>query len=395
VGASDLFTMGAKPVERNVMFRNNGDGTFSDVTESVGLAGAGWAGDVAVFDFDEDGRQDLFVSSMFGRSQLLRNEPDGTFRDVTSGVLHRTSFGAVGTAAFDFNNDGRLDLCVVDMHSDMWMQFDLAPEVIEESKKYQYWIGPDVETSPRRAELEREFAAAFAIDYPSTLFGNALFKNLGQGQFEEVSDRAGLESFWPWGIAAGDFDCDGNQDVFLPTGMGYPYFYWRNYLFMNQGDATFRDESRSRGIEPRPGGAFQSPIGGKPATRSSRCAATADFDGDGRLELIVNNFNDAPYYYRNEFPRRHYVQFRLRGVRSNRDAIGAVVRLHMGDEVMVRQVNPAGGYLSQSSKTLHFGLGERDRVDRAEVHWPSGLVQIVDAPAVDTLHKLTEPVSDP
>jgi hypothetical protein len=106
--------------------------------------------------------------------------------------------------------------------------------------------------------------------------------------------------------------------------------------------------------------------------------------------LIVNNFNDRAYHFKNQFPRQNYVAFRLTGTRSNRDAIGALVRIYMGNEVMVREVQATGGYLSQSSRTLHFGLGSRSDIDRAEVRWPSGLVQMIHTPAVNTLHRINE-----
>jgi hypothetical protein len=115
-----------------------------------------------------------------------------------------------------------------------------------------------------------------------------------------------------------------------------------------------------------------------------------DFDGDGRLEIVVNNFNDRPYYFRNRAPARNWVAFRLRGTKCNRDAIGAVARLYAGGEVMTRQVETAGGYLAQSSKTLHFGLGDRTRVDRVEILWPGGRRQTIDAPAINRRHDVTE-----
>src|SRR5207248_2498808 len=162
---------------------------------------------------------------------------------------------------------------------------------------------------------------------------------LGGGKFEEVSDQAGLENFWPWGIATGDFDNDGYEDIFVPAGMGYPYLYWPNYLLMNNGDGTFSNRSETAGIEPPPRGQYSEElIGDRPAARSSRCAATADFDGDGRLEIVTNNFNDQPYYFWNNFPQKNYIAFRLRGTKSNRDAIGALVRLSVGKEILLRQV---------------------------------------------------------
>ena len=104
----------------------------------------------------------------------------------------------------------------------------------------------------------------------------------------------------------------------------------------------------------------------------------------------MNNFNDRPYYFKNNFPKKNYVAFRLKGTKSNWDAIGAVVKIFMGQEVMARQVQAAGGYLSQSSKTVHFGLGERSRIDRVEIRWPSGLRQQIDNPEINVLHQVTE-----
>jgi hypothetical protein len=104
----------------------------------------------------------------------------------------------------------------------------------------------------------------------------------------------------------------------------------------------------------------------------------ADLDGDGRLDIVTNNYNDQPYYFRNNLPRKNYIAFRLRGVRSNRDAIGAVVRLYSGKQVLTRQVSPAGGYLSHSSRILHFGLGDHPAIDRVEIRWPSGHIEKID-----------------
>jgi hypothetical protein len=399
-GGADLFQLAASPKEYNILYRNNGDGTFTDVTEAAGLRGKGWGGDVAVFDYNEDGYLDVLITNMFGASQLYRNNRDGTFTDVTRKTLGRTSWGAIGCRAFDFNNDGRLDLLIVDMHSDMWAPPRPGAGMMQSiranaQKKYPGVMGPLGQFDAQSGGgTEKKIADLFQIRYDEVVFGNTLFKNLGNGQFEEVSDKANLETFWPWGVATGDFNNDGHEDVFLPSGMGYPFFYWPCVLMINNGDETFTDRAAAEGIEPPAGGIYQeSKIGGKPAARSSRCAATADFSGTGRLDIVTNNFNDIPYYFKNQFARQNYVAFRLRGTKSNRDAIGAVVRLYAGKEVMVRQVHPAGGYLSQSSKTVHFGLGSRAQIDRVEIRWPSGRRQTIAHPDLNRLLEITEPTA--
>jgi hypothetical protein len=397
-GKGSLGSLMTSPVEYNILYRNNGDGTFMDVTERAGLRGRGWAGDVAVFDYDEDGYLDVFVPSMFGRGQLYHNNGHGTFTDVTAQTLGRTPHGAIGSKAFDYDGDGRLDLFVVDMHSDMWMGLDSRHTSLELATKTQNQRflspgGPTAkESEPGFIEHQRQGFAMEGKNYDELLFGNALYRNLGQGKFTETAIDAGLETFWPWGIATGDYDNDGHEDVFITAGMGYPFYYWPNQLMMNNGDGTFRDRASDLGVEPPTGGIYQETnIGGQRAARSSRSAVVADFDGDGRLDIVTNNFNDRPYFFANRFPRRNYVAFRLTGTISNRDAIGAVVRLWVGKTVMIRQVNPAGGYLSHSSRVLHFGLGDRTKVDRIEIRWPRGIVQTINNPPINTLNQIREP----
>jgi hypothetical protein len=397
-GKASLGDLMTSPKESNILYRNNGDGTFTDVTGAAGLRGRGWAGDVAVFDYDEDGFLDLFVPSMFGRGQLYRNSGHGTFADVTAQTLGPTPHGAIGAKVFDYDGDGKLDLFVVDMHSDMWTGLDSRHSTEEIAKQTQHQrfmtsSGPTVKENA--ADFIRTQRQSFALqgeNYDELLFGNALYRNQGQGKFTETAITAGLETFWPWGIATGDYDNDGDEDVFITSGMGYPFYYWPNQLMMNNGDGTFRDRASALGIEPPTGGDFQEQnISGKQAARSSRSAVVADFDGDGQLDIVTNNFNDTPYFFANRFPKRNYVEFKLTGTRSNRDAIGAVVRLWVGNKVMVREVNPAGGYLAQSSRVLHFGLGDRSKVDRVEIRWPRGTVQTLNNPGINTLHKISEP----
>jgi hypothetical protein len=399
LGKARFEEVSGSPPEDNILYRNNRDGTFTDVTAKSGLKGLGWAGDAVAIDFDGDGYMDLFVGNMFGRCQLYRNNGDGTFTDVTAKVLGRTPYGTIGVNTFDATNAGRLDLFAVDMHSDMWMGADwthksLAPAQEWERKKPPTILGPPPygPIAPRAVEKVREEWRKQGVNDEEVFFGNAYYRNEGGGKFKEVSGPANLETFWPWGIACGDFDNDGFVDLFIPSGMGFPFYYWPNYLLMNQGDGTFADRARELGVEPPRRGKFATPIAGKAAARSSRSAAVADFRGVGKLDIVVNNFNDQPYYFKNRLPRKNYVQFRLKGTKCNRDAVGAVVRLYRGKEVMTRQVHAACGYLAQSSLTVHFGLGDRTDVEKVEITWPGRAApQVIERPQVNRRIEIEEP----
>lgn len=369
------------PGEPDILYRNNGNGTFTDVTAVAGIVSAEWNGDAAVADIDLDGDLDLYTSNMFGTNHLFANRGDGTFEEITDAALGYTSWGGMGATFFDANGDAYPDLYVVDMHSDMWIDHDKPDDLVRPNAKYNTPLGPTVGggrviTSPEESEATK------------ALFGNTYFVNNGDGTFTERSDEAGLEMWWPWGVSIGDYNNDGSEDVFVASGMGFPYFYWPNHLFLNTGDGTFVEAARRAGIEPPALGETidGAEIRGAVFTRSSRTAASADFDQDGDLDLIVNNFNHEPYLLRNDSAAGHALQVRLRGTRANRDAIGARVTVFAAGRTWHRRVAGAEGYLTQSSSVIHVGLGEVTAVDRVEILWPGQTEpQIVTAPPLNRI----------
>ncbi len=395
LGRDDLAGLVRSPHEKNAFYRNEGDGTFVDVTGEVGLTGVGWGGDMAVLDYDEDGDPDLFLTNMFGIQRLYRNEGGRTFTDVSEETFTKTSWGAVACKVIDFDGDARLDLLVSDMHSDMWMPLTWRPAKVDETIRWSGPEGPVFEYGLAPGEQQEDYWMILRFDpetAPRLIFGSTLYRALGGGRFEEVSAQAGIETLWPWGLGVADFDLDGYEDYLIASGMGYPYFPWPNAVMMNQRDGTFAKRSVEEGLEPRPGGPWlPDKILGQPAAKSSRSIGILDYDGDGRLDAAINNFNERAYLYRNRFPMRHWAAFRLRGTKSNRDAIGAVVRIEAGGRAQIRQVCGAGGYLGQSTRTLHFGLGDAAAIDRVEIRWPCGARQVLTGLAADRVHDVVEP----
>ena len=368
-----------------VLYRNLGHNRFKDVTAEAGLKPVGWSGDATFTDLNGDGWPQLYILNMQGANHFFENH-GGKFSEQTSRYFPKTPWGAMGIKFFDYDNDGRMDLFVTDMHSDMWA--DAAPE--DEKKKAPKPLGEALLMGPTS----------------SFVFGNALYHNAGPGKFEEVSDRMGVETYWPWGPSVGDLNADGWDDIFIASGMSFPYRYGINSLLLNNRGQKFLDAEFLLGIEPRRGGRthtpwfdldcskvpsdaekyFQDPCKGQTGTitvmapLASRSAAIFDLDNDGDLDIVTNDFNSAPQVLVSNLSERRRIQWlkvKLIGTASNRDGLGATVRVTSAGRTLTKYHDGKSGYLSQSSLPLYFGLGDAQRVDRVEIDWPSGRKQAI------------------
>lgn len=383
---------GLEKGETDQFYRNLGDGRFTDASQEVGLADTSWGGDVAADDLDGDGFLDLYIANMYGEDEILINEGGKRFRNATQQRTPSTPYGAMGSAIADFDGDGDLDIFVADMHSDMWMDLDFPLRYVRPQHRYPTPFGMfDYRLSPDDLTLLRSLPQNQRATY-----GNALLVNDGTGHFVDRAVEAKVESFWPWGAQAGDFDRDGDLDIFIPSGMGFPWAWWPSALMMNQGDGTFSEEGVVRGLDDLALGHTlrEYRLWNRDFARSVRAGALLDYDGDGADDLVTNGYNCHATLWRNVFareaPGRHWVQLLLRGTRSNREAIGARVTLTAGGRTMVRTVQGAHGYISQSSLVLTIGLDRAERVDALAIRWPSGLVQQVELPRVDIRYVITE-----
>jgi hypothetical protein len=370
--------------EHSVLYHNLGGNKFEDVTEKMGLTGGGWSGDASAVDFNGDGFPDLYVLSMQGLSRYWENQGGKSFADKTKQYFPRTSWGAMGIKFFDYDDDGDADLFVTDMHSDMFQES--VPQ--DEKVKYLYKGNNTFLGGPP----------------DSFIFGNAFYKNQGDGTFKDATDEVSLENYWPWGVSVGDVNADGFLDVFIASSMNYPWRYGVNSLMINNQGQDFLNAEFITGIEPRPGGktrqvwftldcdgedkAHRSCQGrrGKVAvtgTLGTRSSVFFDLDGDGDLDLVTNEFNDAPQVLINDLAAKHpihYLEVRLRGTVSNRDGLGATVRVTAGGKTYTQFHDGASGYLSHSLLPLYFGLGKAEKVEKIEVTWPSGKKQTVAGP---------------
>ncbi|HMF99392.1 MAG TPA: CRTAC1 family protein [Vicinamibacterales bacterium] len=382
IGLADAFLGHTHPdrFEYPVLYKNLGHNRFKDVTADVGLRPSGWGGDASVADLNGDGRPDLFVLNMQGHGHYFENAGGHSFVDKTAQYFPKTPWGAMGIKFFDFDNDGRPDLFITDMHSDM---FEMLP--------------PDREKQKAPVHPPDQILGGSADTF---IFGNALFHNLGNGRFEDVSDRAGAETYWPWGPSIGDVNADGWDDIFIASSMNYPHRYGINSMLLNDHGEKFLDAEFLLGIEPRAGGRTHTPwfeldclqkdLGaglcrgqsGKitvMAPLGSRSSAVFDLDGDGDLDIVTNDFNSAPQVLVSNLAQQHqihWIAIALTGTMSNRNGLGAIVRVHAGGRVYTKYNDGKSGYLSQSVLPLYFGLGDADKIDRIEVDWPSGKKQV-------------------
>jgi hypothetical protein len=365
--------------ERSILYRNVGHNHFVDVSKETKLEDGSWSGDATIADFNGDGWPDLYVLNMQGDNHYYENVEGKYFEDATRKYFPQTPFGAMGVKIFDWNNDGRMDLFITDMHSDMRVN-NIPPE--REKLKFE----PPTKT---------------------TIYGNAFFENQGDGRFLERSNELNLENYWPWGVSTGDLNADGWEDVLITSGMNFPFRYGINSLLLNNAGERFLDSAFILGIEPRRGGRTRtpwfildcdgedralSPCKGKTgryqvtATLGTRSSAIFDLDNDGDLDIVTNDFNSEPQILVSDLAERHpihWLKVKLVGKESNRDGIGAVVKVKIGARTLTKVMDGSSGYLSHSLIPLYFGLGDSDKADSIEILWPSGRRQTLGGPVAD------------
>ncbi|MFN0130558.1 MAG: FG-GAP-like repeat-containing protein [Verrucomicrobiales bacterium] len=381
VGLDDAFRGHLKPNERNersTLYRNTGESRFADVSAEVGLEDYSWTGDAAPIDYNEDGWTDLYVLSMQGHDEFYENAAGKKFVKRSREVFPKTPWGAMGIQVFDFDNDGRQDIFITDMHSDMSEEIEPNREKLKSAMKWE---------------------ESMLQSGGQSLFGNAFFRALGGGKFEEISDRIGAENYWPWGLSSGDLNADGFIDVFVTASMNYPFRYGVNSLLLNEGGKRFADAEFVLGVEPRRDGRTARPwftldpdgadkghklVLKEKITRpvevwgslGSRSSAIFDLENDGDLDIVTNEFHDGPMVLRSNLSEKQAIRWlvvRLAGgKKSNRDGLGAAVTVTAGGKRYTRIHDGVTGYLSHGLIPLYFGLGEADAVEKVEVRWPSG-----------------------
>jgi enediyne biosynthesis protein E4 len=399
----------------NRLFRNRGDGTFEETTKVAGLdvSRTRWGAGCAFLDYDRDGRLDLLAANYIdldlattpvpesglcrykgvpvacgppglpgGRNILYRNEGGGRFADVSvrSGVTRATGTYGLGVSTLDFDDDGWVDAYVANDSNPSTLYrnnrdgtfTDIAVTAgcaYSQDGKPQAGMGVAVGDYDHDGRMDI-FKTNFAGD-TSTLYANG-----GNGLCDDRTFASGLgrNTRWlGWGVAFLDLDLDGWLDLFLVNGHVYPEvaklkteagYRQRKVVYRNRTDGRFEDVTERLG---------------EPVTvpKAGRGAAFVDFDNDGDVDVLVNNVNDRPDLYRLDVrEKRSWLAVRLVGVRSNRSAIGARVRVTAGRLTQVEEVRGGGSYYSQNDLRLHFGLDNASRVDRVDVRWPSGLEEV-------------------
>ena len=336
------------PFARNWLYHNNGDGTFSDVSEKTGVSKVSgrYPMTAVAADFNDDHWVDIYVGMRFDRQYLYRNNQDGTFTDIAleSGTAYNEDGqpqAGMGLAVGDFDNDLRLDI----------------------------------------------FKTHFADDTP------VLYRNLGKGLFEDVTFAAGFGSttkYVCWGAGMPDLDNDGWPDIVFVTGNVYPEVekFFKQYphrsprfVFRNSRDGSFEDVSKLSGP-------------GILAQHSSRGCAFGDFDNDGDIDILVMNMNEPPSLLRNDYSgENNWLKVKAVGTRSNRAGLGAKVVVTAGGKSQSRTVFSQSSYYSHDELRLHFGMGSNTRADRVTVYWTNGRVDVLNDIVVNQTVTIKETTS--
>jgi enediyne biosynthesis protein E4 len=421
-GFPDLFV---SQYPRNVLYHNNGNGTFTDVTDKAGVAGTEsgpFHAGAVFFDYDHDGRLDLYVGSYvaFGPdarrycyigdvqtscgpsayrgspNALYHNNGDGTFTNVTKAAnVFKPDGKNLAVGAADYDNDGWPDLFVANdgLPADLYQNLH--------NGKFQ----ENAETTGMAYTMRGQTMAAMCIslgDYDNDGWldlyisdfqksSDHLWHNSGKGYFDEVSDQAGItvptREVLSFGGGFVDYDNDGWLDLFIANGHVYPeievaspgtHYKQHNSLFHNETNGKFVETSAAAGLTTLP-------------PRAGRGVAFADFDNDGFVDMVVSNDGDPPTLLHNSGNNgNHFVNFKLVGTKSNRDALGARIRVTAGGISQIREIMGGGSYLSQSDLRANFGLNKNTVVQNVEVTWPSGTHQVFHDVKADQFYLIEE-----
>lgn len=415
-GRPDIYLNNFGP---NVLYRNNGDGTFADVTQEAGVARGDFVGAGACFlDIEGNGTLDLYVGNYIaldlskhvprkaGRfpaypspadyapvpDTLYRNQGDGTFADVSkqSGIASAAG-RSMGMICADYDNDGSTDIFVCnDVQENFLFHNDGTGKFEELGLLAGVALNGDGEILANMAVDAGDYNHDGWLDFFTTNYEGqqpVLFRNLGRGIFEDVrrTSMAGAAGFQyvNWGCGMVDFDNDGHRDLFLANGHtednmeqrdATAHYRCPNLLLRNLGNGRFADVSAQSGISRLP-------------PHAARGAAFDDLDNDGDIDVVIQNSREKPTVLRNLLNERgsknHWLQIRLEGVKTNRDGVGARVRVVAGDLLQIDEVHSGRGYQSHWGTRLHFGLGHHDKVDRIEVRWIGGGVDVLENQGVN------------
>jgi len=392
---------------QNHLLKNNGNGSFTDVTQKAGVGDPRWSAGAAFVDIDNDGDLDLFVSNYvafdfnnlpdFGKGKLCQykgvpvqcgprglpgdgdslylNNGDGTFTDITkkAGVADPDGYYGMGVIACDFDGDGLTDIYVANDSTPNFLYHNngngtfkeigfTSGTAVNENGSEQGSMGVTVADYDHDGRFDL-FVTNFDDDY------NTLYHNDGSDSFRDVSYAAKVAAvslpYVGWGTKFFDYDNDGWVDLFVVNGHVYPQlptYRQRNLVHHNNRDGTFTEVGAQLGAP-----FLEKGVG--------RGAVFGDLDNDGDVDVVINNLDGGPQLLRNDGGNtQNSVRIKTIGVKSNRDGIGARVKVVAGDLTQVDEVRSGDSYLSQSDLRLHFGLAKHTKIDLIEVRWPSGIV---------------------
>ena len=419
-GFDDLYVTCLGP---NHLLKNNGNGTFTDVTQKAGVGDPRWSAGAAFVDYDNDGNLDLFVSNYvafdfnnlpnFGKGKLCQykgipvqcgprglpgdgdslyhNNGDGTFTDVTkkAGVSDPDGYYGMGVICSDFDGDGLIDIYVANDSTPNFLYHNngdgtfkeigfTSGTAVNENGSEQGSMGVTVGDYDHDGKPDL-FVTNFDDDY------NTLYHNDGRSSFTDVSYAAKVAAislpYVGWGTKFFDYDNDGWVDLFVVNGHVYPQipsYRQRNFVHKNNRDGTFTEVAEQLGapfLEKRVG----------------RGAVFGDIDNDGDVDIVINNLDGGPQLLRNDGGNaNNSVLIKTVGVKSNRDGIGARVKIVSGDLTQMDEVRSGDSYISQSDLRLHFGLEKRTQIDLIEVRWSSGVVDRITNASVNKILTIKE-----